>query len=144
MAAKEFPTKLEDGFIALPFDVRKKFGRARPPVKVSINGHTHRSTVSVYDGKYFIPVRKSNQEAARIKPGDTVRASIALDKEPRTVDPPSDLKAALKRSRLEADWNKLSYTSKKEFADVLLAAKRPETRARRAEKILAEIKAKRK
>lgn len=36
-AEKRFKTKLEDGFIALPFDVRQEFGRARPPVTVSIN-----------------------------------------------------------------------------------------------------------
>jgi hypothetical protein len=144
MAPKEFRSKLEDNFIALPFDVRKLFGRARPPVKVSINGFSYRSTVSVYDGKYFIPVRKSNQEAARIKPGDTVRAIIELDEEPRTVDPPLDLMTALKQSHLEADWDKLSYSTKKEFADVLQAAKRPETRARRVEKILLEIRERKK
>jgi hypothetical protein len=144
MAPKEFRSKLEDNFIALPFDVRKLFGRARPPVKVSINGFSYRSTVSVYDGKYFIPVRKSNQEAARIKPGDTVRAIIELDEEPRTVDPPLDLMTALKQSHLEADWDKLSYSTKKEFADVLQAAKRPETRARRVEKILLEVRERKK
>jgi hypothetical protein len=144
MAPKEFRSKLEDNFIALPFDVRKLFGRARPPVKVSINGFSYRSTVSVYDGKYFIPVRKSNQEAARIKPGDTVRAIIELDEELRTVDPPLDLMTALKQSHLEADWDKLSYSTKKEFADVLQAAKRPETRARRVEKILLEIRERKK
>ena len=79
-------------------------------------------------------MRKSNQEAARIKAGDTVRAIIELDEEPRTVDPPLDLMTALKQSHLEADWDKLSYSTKKEFADVLQAAKRPETRARRVEK----------
>jgi len=142
MAAKTFRTVLEDGFISLPFDVREEFGRARPPVRVSINGYTYRSTVSVYGGKYFIPVRKSNQDAARIRPGDSVQASVALDKDPRTIDPPDDLWTALTDSRLTADWQNLSYTHQKEFADVLLAAKKPETRARRIEKALAEIRAK--
>jgi hypothetical protein len=144
MPAKEFQTKLKDGFIALPFDIRQEFGRARPPVKVSINGYSYRSTVSVYGGKYFIPVRKSNQDAAGIKPGDKVRASIVLDEEPRTVDPPADLLAALTKSRLKPDWEKLSYSKKKEYADVLLQAKKPETRARRVEKVLDELRAKRK
>ena len=144
MATKTFRTKLEDGFIALPFDVREEFGRARPPVQVSINGYTYRSTVSVYGGKYFIPVRKSNQDAARIRPGDSVQASIALDEDPRTIDPPRDLWRALTDSRLTADWEMLSYTQQKEFANVLLAAKKPETRARRVEKVLAEIRAKKK
>ena len=144
MATKTFRTRLESGFIPLPFDVREEFGRARPPVKVSINGYTYRSTVSVYGGKYFIPVRKSNQDAARIRPGDSVQASVALDEDPRTIDPPRDLWRALTDSRLTADWEKLSYTQQKEFANVLLAAKKPETRARRVEKVLSEIRAKKK
>lgn len=141
MAAKNFRTTLEDGFIALPFDVRAEFGRARPPVKVSLNGYTYRSTVSVYGGKYFIPVRKSNQEAAGIVPGDTVRASIALDEDVRKVDLPADLEEALaKSSQLRVAWEKLSFTFKKEFAEALFQAKKPETRARRLGKILAELK----
>lgn len=140
--ARDFQTKLEDGFIALPFDVREEFGRARPPVKVSINGYSYRSTVCVYGGKYFIPVRKSNQEAAGVKPGDAVHAKIALDEEPRIVEPTPDLQAALKKARLTADWEKLSYSRKKEFVDVLVAAKKAETRARRVQKVLAEIRAK--
>ena len=140
--AKNFQTRLENGFIALPFDVREEFGRARPPVKVSINGYTYRSTVSVYGGEYFIPVRKSNQEAAGVKPGDTVRARIELDEEPRVVDPPADLQAALAQARLKGDWAKLSYSRKKEFVDVLVAAKKAETRARRVQKVVDEIRAK--
>lgn len=144
MAAKTFQTKLENGFIALPFDVREEFGRARPPVKVWINGHIYRSTVSVYGGKYFIPVRKSNQTAAGIKPGDDVRARIALDKESRIVDPPQDLTIALTKTHLEGPWEQLSYTAKKEYAEMLLQAKKPETRTRRLQKILDELRAKQK
>lgn len=73
-----------------------------------------------------------------------MRAIIELDEEPRTVDPPLDLMTALKQSHLEGDWDKLSYSTKKEFADVLQAAKRPETRARRVEKILLEIRERKK
>jgi len=142
MTAKKFTTKLENGFIALPFDVRQEFGRARPPVKVSINGHTYRSTVSVYGGKYFIPVRKSNQQAAGIQPGDRVSASMVLDREKRTIEPPSPLKTVFaKNASAQANWLKLSYTAKKEHADAILQAKRPETRARRMDKILAQLTA---
>lgn len=144
MPAKNFSTKLENGFISLPFDVRQEFGRGRPPAKVSINGYSYRSTVFVYGGKCFIPVRKSNQEAAQVKPGDTVRASVALDEEPRNVDPPPDLRSAVKDQHLQANWEKLSYTKKKECAEALLQAKKPETRARRLQTILAELKGKQK
>ena len=87
-------------------------------------------------------MRKSNQEAAGVKPGDSVRAHIELDKEPRVTHPPADLQAALTKARLEADWEKLSYSRMKEFVDVLVAAKKMETRTRRVQKVLDEIRAK--
>jgi len=137
MPARNFKTVLEKGFVELPFDVRAEFGRARPPVKVTINGYTYRSTVSVYGGKYFIPVRKSNQDAAAVKPGDICKVTIASDTEVRDVDPPPDLKAALARNaRAKARWDKLSFSHKKEHAQALLDAKKPETRARRLRKTL--------
>lgn len=137
MPTKNFKSVLEKGFVELPFDVRNVFGKARPPVKVTINGYTYRSTVSVYGGKYFIPVRKSNQEAAGVKPSDICRVSIALDTEVRDVDPPPDLKAALaKNTAAKARWDKLSFSHKKEHAEALLGAKKPETRARRLQKAL--------
>ena len=140
MTVKKFTTKLENGFIRLPFDVREEFGRARPPVKVSINGHTYRSTVSVYGGKYFIPVRKSNQQAAGVAPGDAVMASMVLDTEQRTVEPPSELKAVFaKNAAAQASWLTLSYTAKKEHADAIVQAKRRETRASRVNKIVAQL-----
>jgi hypothetical protein len=137
MPAKNFRTVLEKGFVQLPFDVPREFGRARPPVKVTINGYTYRSTVCVYGGEYFIPVRKSNQEAARLKPGELCKVTIASDTEIRDVDPPPDLKAALARyPAAKARWAKLSFSNKKEHAQALLEAKKPETRARRLRKTL--------
>ena len=142
MTAKKFTSKLENGFIRLPFDVREEFGRPRTPVKVSINGHTYRSTVSVYDRKYFIPVGKANQQAAGVAPGDAVAASMVLDTEKRTVEPPPELKAVLaKNAAARANWLKLSYTAKKEHANAIVQAKRPETRASRVNKIVAQLAA---
>ncbi|HXX19286.1 MAG TPA: YdeI/OmpD-associated family protein [Candidatus Acidoferrum sp.] len=143
MPVKTFKAVLEDGFVGLPFDVKKEFGKARPPVKISINGFSYRSTVSVYGGKYMVPVRKSRQEAAGAKEGDVVKVTIALDAEERTVDPPPDLKAALaKNAAAKARWDKLSFTHKREHAEALLDAKKPETRARRLQRTLAMLAAK--
>jgi Bacteriocin-protection, YdeI or OmpD-Associated/Domain of unknown function (DUF1905) len=142
MTVKKFTTRLEDGFIRLPFDAREEFGRPRPPVKVSINGHSYRSTVSVYGGKYFIPVCKANQQAAGVAPGDAVAASMVLDTEKRTVEPPPELKAVFrKNAAARANWLKLSYTAKKEHANAIVQAKRPETRASRVNKIVAQLAA---
>lgn len=137
MPTRNFKTPLGDGFIELPFDVKQEFGQARPPIKISINGFSYRSTVSVYGGKYFVPVRKDRQEAAGVKQGDVVKVTIAPDTEVRDVEAPPDLKAAFKKNAAaKAAWERLSFTHKKEHAEALLGAKKPETRARRLEKTL--------
>ena len=74
-ADKSFKTKFEKGFVELPFNVKEHFGKARSPVRVTINGYTYRSTPSVYGGRYFIPVRKSNQKAAGI---DNINTQLYL------------------------------------------------------------------
>jgi hypothetical protein len=139
-AERSFKTKYEKGFVAIPFDVKEHFGKARPPVRVTINGYTYRSTPCVFGGKYFIPVRMSNQQAAGIKPDDMVSVTVAADIEVREVEPPPELLAALKKNAAaRARWEKLSYTTKKEHALALAEAKKPETRERRLEKIMKEL-----
>lgn len=142
-ADKSFKTKFEEGFVELPFNVREHFGRARPPVRVTINSHTYRSTVSVYGGRYFIPVRMSNQEAAGIKPGDTVTVTIAADSDVRGIEPPPELQAALATNKAaQVRWDKLAYTTKKEYALAITEARKPETRDRRLQRIMQQLTAK--
>jgi len=147
MPARSFHAKLgAEGhalFFEVPFDVKKEFGKARPPVKVSVNGHSYRSTVSVYDGKYYLPVRRERRQEAGLKAGDIIKVTVALDTGIRTVTPPPELTAAFKKNVAARErWEKLSYTHKKEHADAILEAKKPETRARRVEKALAMLAAK--
>jgi hypothetical protein len=147
ISPKSFQAKLgAEGhalFFEVPLDVKKEFGKARPPVKVSINGYSYRSTVSVYGGKYYLPVRREHREEAGLKAGDIIRVTVALDREVRTVTPPPELASAFKKNTAARErWEKLSYTHKKEHADAILQAKRPETRARRIEKTLAMLAAK--
>lgn len=140
MLTKSFKIRLGKGFVELPFDVRQEFGKARLPVNISINGCSYRSTVSVYGGKYFVPVRKDRREAAGVKSGEIVKVTVAPDAEERTVEPPPDLKAALsKNASAKARWEKLSYTNKKEHAEAILGAKKSETRARRLQRTLETL-----
>ena len=141
-----FTTKLEKadagsiGLIEMPVDVREVFGKARPPITITIHDHTWRSTISVYGGKSFIGISKTNQAAAHVAPGDRVRIEVALDTAPRTVKPPPDLAKALKaHPRAKVAWDKLSFTHKREHAQALETAKKPETRARRLASTLAML-----
>lgn len=144
MATKRFRARLGSAgrplFVIVPFDVRKEFGRARPPVKASINGYGYRSTICVYEGKYYLPVRSDHREAAGVKAGDIVEVTITPDTEVRAVEIPSELAAAFAKNRqAKASWERLSYTNKKEHAVAILTAKKPETRTRRLQKILQTL-----
>jgi hypothetical protein len=128
-------------FIELPFDVKAEFGRAKLPVIVSINGYEYRSTVAVYGGKYFLPVKKAHREAAGVTAGQTVRVIVKPDQAPRRVEPPKDLAALLSTDEaLEAAWNELSFTRQREHVEALEGAKKPETRTRRLNQLLEALR----
>jgi hypothetical protein len=55
-------------FIPLDFDPKSIFGKVRAPVRVTLNGHTYRSTIAAMGGPPCIPLRKSNREAAVLLP----------------------------------------------------------------------------
>jgi len=123
-----------DGMCAIPvpFDPKAVFGKVRAPVSVTINGYTFRSTIARMGGETFIPLRKSNREAAAVEGGQRVTVLIALDTEERVVEPPADLVEALKaREGLWKRWQALSFTQRRECVESILGAKRPETRERR-------------
>jgi uncharacterized protein YdeI (YjbR/CyaY-like superfamily) len=64
------------------------------------------------------------------------------DTAPRTVEVPPDLKKALGANKAaHAAWDKYSYTHRKEFAQWVTEAKKPETRARRLEKAMEMLAA---
>ena len=79
-------------FLEVPAETVEALGAGkRPPVSVTLDGYTYRSTVAVYGGRYYLPVRKEVREGARITPGEPLDVSITLDSAPRTVDVPDDL-----------------------------------------------------
>lgn len=127
--------------ITIPFDVPKTFGtRARVPVRGTINRHPFRGTLFPMGGKFIMVVNKQLRAAANVKGGDTISLTLERDDEPRTITPPPDLARALRANKTaQAAWDKLSYTHQKEHARAVEEAKRPETRARRIEKAIAEL-----
>ena len=64
-----------------------------------------------------------------------------LDETPRTVAVPYELAAAFKAEpELAERFEKLSFSRKRELADPISEAKKPETRAARLEKALAKLR----
>ena len=131
-------------FFEVPFDVKSEFGKARAPVRVTLGRYTYPSTIAVYGGKYYVPVRREHREAAGVTPGKTISISLELDEAKRDVAVPSDLARALqKNAGGKGGWQKLSYTHRREHVQAILDAKKPETRARRVDKTVAALGKKR-
>jgi hypothetical protein len=112
----------------------------KPKVKVSLNGHTYRSTVAAYKDVFMLPLSAENRNAAGVKAGDMVEVTLELDTEPRTVEVPADLSEALaaKPGATQA-FEKLAYSMRKEHVRQVETAKATETRQRRIAAIVAKL-----
>jgi hypothetical protein len=129
-------------FFTLPRNESEKFGaRGRVPVVGTINGHAFRSSIFPRgDGTHYMAVNRVVREGAGITVGERVKVVMEVDTAPRTVALPPDLDKALSKSKTaRTNFDKLSYTHRKEYAVWIEAAKRPETRTRRIEQLLARL-----
>ncbi|HEY0070209.1 MAG TPA: YdeI/OmpD-associated family protein [Chloroflexia bacterium] len=127
--------------IRVPGEVISALGsHKKPKVKVSLNGYTYRSTVSAYGDVFMLPLSQEHRAAAGVQAGDEVEVTLELDLEPRTVEVPDDLAAALaEKPGATAAFDALSYTMRKEYARQVNEAKAQETRTRRIAGIVAKL-----
>jgi hypothetical protein len=145
MAAKRFTADLEragtsSAMLPIPFDVKEAFGRARPPVRVTIRGHSWRTTPAVYGGVSYIGLNKEVRATAGVDVGDRVRVELELDTEPRTVLLPDDLQTALEKVGLRAAFDDLSFTHRCEYVEWVEGAKRADTRMRRVAETVRRVR----
>jgi Bacteriocin-protection, YdeI or OmpD-Associated/Domain of unknown function (DUF1905) len=126
----------------VPFDLKQAFGRARPPVRVTIRGHTWRTTPGIYDGVGHVVVNRAVKKATGVDAPDEVEVSMQLDSEPRTVRVPADLQAALAGDpEAEAAFARLSFSHRREYAEWVKEAKGPDTRQRRIAATVERVRA---
>ena len=119
--------------IQVPAKVVESLGPSkRPPVRVTINGYTYRSTVASFGGVFMIGISAEVREQARVAAGDEVDVNVELDTEVREVSVPADFAAALKRDAVARRFfDTLSYSNRRRFVLLIEGAKTPETRERR-------------
>ncbi len=112
----------------------------RPPVVVTINGYAYRSTIAAYGAVFMLPLSAEHRNAAGVTAGDTVEVTLELDSEPRTVEIPADLAAALAaQPGAVAAFDALAFSKRKEFVRQVNEAKTQETRERRIAGVIAKV-----
>jgi ribosomal protein L13E len=126
--------------IPVPDDVVAALGGGnRPPVRITVNGYTYRTTAVRMGRRFLVPLSAEHREAAGLAAGDAVTVDIALDTAPREVTLPPDLETAMDYAARTA-YDALSYTHRKEWVRWVEEAKKPETRATRVEKTVAGLR----
>jgi hypothetical protein len=128
------------GFLVPDEVVEVLGGGRRPKVVVTIGAHTWRSSIVNMGGQFMLGVSMANRAAAGVVAGEVLDVQVELDTAARTVDVPDDLAAELAASPAAREaWARWSFTRQNEAARSLTEAKKPETRTRRLEKVLAEL-----
>jgi hypothetical protein len=127
-------------FVVVPFDVRAELGEARPPVRGTVNGVPLRTRLMVYGGVTYLGLRKDVLAAAGLDLGDAVDVELERDDAPREVEIPSELEAALADPEVRAAFDQLSFTHRREYAQWVAEAKRPETRERRVTQTVEKLR----
>jgi hypothetical protein len=127
--------------IQIPDEIVEGLGAGkRPAVRVTINGHTYRSTVASMGGRFMVGVNAQNREAAGVAGGDKVEVDIELDTAPREVTVPPDLAKALKKdAKARETFDGLSYSNKQAHVLSIEGAKTDETRQRRIAKSVSAL-----
>jgi Bacteriocin-protection, YdeI or OmpD-Associated/Domain of unknown function (DUF1905) len=127
--------------LQVPDDVLAQLGAGkRPPVQVTVKGHTYRTTVAAMGGASWVPLAAEHGEAAGMSADDEVDVRIELDTAPRQAVLPEDLANAMDHTTRSA-FDALAYSHQKEWVCWVLEAKRPETRATRIAKTVESLRA---
>ena len=118
----------------IPDEVVDELGAGRrPKVAATVGGYTWRSSIARMGDAFWLGMSKDNRAGAGVSAGDVLDLEVVVDDAPRTVELPEELASV-------ADaWARLSYSHQRRIAESITGAKKPETRAARVEKALAEL-----
>lgn len=129
--------------VLIPVDVATAIGGLRQMrVFGTLNGVAYRSSTMPYGGRgLFMGVHRATREAAGVAIGDSVDVVIERDDSPRVLELAPELEAALAAEpELRARFDALSFSRRRELAEPIAAAKKPETKQARLERALAALR----
>jgi hypothetical protein len=125
-------------YVLFPYDTEKEFGtKAKVPVKVSFNGVAYTGSLVKYGHpQHMLPILKNIREQIGKGPGEMVDVVLERDGSVRTVEVPPPFAALLKKEKLLAGFEKLSFTHRKEYCRWVGEARKEETRKARMTKAI--------
>jgi len=107
-------------------------GGKRPLVNVTVNdSYSYRSAIAPMAGRYLIAFSSDKRAATGLTGGETITVELTLDTEPRTVEVPDDLAAALATAGVRDAFDRLAPSRQKAHVTSVEGAKGADTRARR-------------
>lgn len=115
-------------------------GGKRPLVNVTVNdSYSYRSAVAPMAGRFLIAFSSDKRAATGLKGGEAITVELTLDTEPRTVEVPEDLAAALADAGLRDAFDTLAPSHQKAHVTSVEGAKAAETRARRVAAVVEKL-----
>lgn len=133
----------EDGNTGIPVPehvIDELGGGKHPKVSLTLNGFSYRSSIAKMGDQFLIPVSKARREEGNLEVDVPYEIDIDLDTAPRTVDVPEELAAHFESdSAAKATWDAMSYSVQLRTVTPINNAKKPETRQRNVEKVIAQL-----
>ncbi len=116
-------------------------GARNAPVTVTIGGRTARLRIGQMGGRSVVGLSRAARAELGVEHGDEVEALIALDAAERPIDVPPELEAALAGDpTARAAFDALAPSRRKEMARGIREAKAAETKQRRLEQALEQLR----
>ena len=146
MKKYKFKAKIESAgsgaYILFPYDTEKEFGtKGRVAIQATFDGVPYTGSLVKYgQPQHMLGILKGIREQIGKQPGDTIQVELWNDEVPRTVEVPAAFASAMKKAGLLADFEKLSYTHRKEYCRWITEAKKEETRSARLTKAIEMLK----
>ncbi len=128
------------GIVVPPEHIAALGSGKKPAVSVTVNGYSYATTVGIMGGVAMLPFSSDHRKATGLKAGDSIEVVLMLETTPRVVEVPEDLAAALDAAGLRGAFDASAPSKRKEWVRQVVEAKAAETRVRRMEKVLGEVR----
>jgi hypothetical protein len=119
--------------------VRALGGGGRIPVEATFEGVSYRGSIVNMGAGPCLGVLKSIRSQLGKAVGDDISVVVTREEGPRMIAVPSDLAAALRKAKMRAAFDALSFSRQRESVRWIDEAKRAETRARRISKTVEAL-----